>query len=178
MTHSIADAHTPRRDTGVSNAQLGIWLFLASDAMLMASLLSGYVLLRASATTVPALPWSGFGLTIEGGLLLGATAALRSGKLYLLLLSGVLAFTCASWQTAALAGAPMGPASHVLVASWFTLTAAHAIHVAAGAAAIAWIALHGGRGDTARVAARLAAIRLYWYCVVAMWIVIVGAFAV
>lgn len=178
MTHPIAHAHRRRPDTGVSNAQLGMWLFLASDAMLMASLLSGYVLLRASATTVPALPWSGFGLTIEGGLLLGATAALRSGKLYLLLLSSVLAFTCASWQSAALAGAPIVPASHVLVASWFTLTAAHAIHVAAGAAAIAWIAVHGGRGDAPRAAARLDAIRMYWYFVAIAWVVIVVAFTV
>jgi cytochrome c oxidase subunit 3 len=155
-----------------------MWLFLASDAMLMASLLSGYVLLRASATTVPALPWSGFGLMIEGGLLLGATGALRSDKRYLLLLGSVLAFTCASWQTAALAGTSMRPASHVLVASWFTLTAAHAVHVAAGAAAIAWIAVHSGRGDAPRVAARLHAIRLYWYFIVTTWVVIVVAFGV
>lgn len=39
---------TPRRDTGLFNAKLGIWLFLASEVMLFGGLFSGYVFLRAS----------------------------------------------------------------------------------------------------------------------------------
>src|SRR5579871_279232 len=38
-----------RPDTGVYNAKLGIWLFLASEVMLFGGLFSAYVLLRAGA---------------------------------------------------------------------------------------------------------------------------------
>jgi cytochrome c oxidase subunit 3 len=40
----------PRRDTGLYNAKLGIWLFLASEVMLFGALFSSYILLRVGAT--------------------------------------------------------------------------------------------------------------------------------
>ncbi len=42
-----------RPDTGVSNGTLGIWLFLASEAMLFGALFSAYALLRTSAAEWP-----------------------------------------------------------------------------------------------------------------------------
>lgn len=39
----------PRPDTGVYNAKIGMWLFLASEVMLFGGLFSGYILLRVSA---------------------------------------------------------------------------------------------------------------------------------
>lgn len=39
----------PRRDTGLYNAKLGIWLFLASEVMLFGALFSSYILLRMGA---------------------------------------------------------------------------------------------------------------------------------
>ncbi len=39
----------PRPDTGLYNAQLAMWLFLASDVMLFGGLFSAYVLLRVGA---------------------------------------------------------------------------------------------------------------------------------
>jgi len=39
-----------RPDTGLYNAKLGIWLFLASEVMLFGGLFSGYVLLRVGAS--------------------------------------------------------------------------------------------------------------------------------
>jgi len=40
----------PRPDTGLYNAKLGIWLFLASEVMLFGALFSSYILLRVGAT--------------------------------------------------------------------------------------------------------------------------------
>lgn len=40
---------TPRPDTGLYNAKLGIWLFLASEVMLFGGLFSGYIFLRLGA---------------------------------------------------------------------------------------------------------------------------------
>lgn len=42
-----------REDTGLTNPKLGIWLFLASEVMLFASLFSSYVLLRVGAESWP-----------------------------------------------------------------------------------------------------------------------------
>jgi cytochrome c oxidase subunit 3 len=44
---------TPRRDTGLYNAKVGIWLFLASEVMLFGALFSSYVLLRVGADFWP-----------------------------------------------------------------------------------------------------------------------------
>jgi cytochrome c oxidase subunit III len=45
----IPYAVQPRRDTGLYNAKLGIWLFLASEVMLFGALFSSYLLLRVGA---------------------------------------------------------------------------------------------------------------------------------
>jgi cytochrome c oxidase subunit 3 len=44
---------TPRRDTGLYNAKVGIWLFLASEVMLFGALFSSYVLLRVGSSFWP-----------------------------------------------------------------------------------------------------------------------------
>lgn len=43
----------PRKDTGLFNAKLGIWLFLASEIMLFGSLFSSYILLRVGSPNWP-----------------------------------------------------------------------------------------------------------------------------
>jgi cytochrome c oxidase subunit 3 len=42
----------PRQDTGLYNAKVGIWLFLASEVMLFGALFSAYILLRVGADDV------------------------------------------------------------------------------------------------------------------------------
>lgn len=56
MSHSISSADAeipftvaPRQDTGLFNAKLGIWLFLASEVMLFGALFSAYIMLRVGA---------------------------------------------------------------------------------------------------------------------------------
>ncbi|MCB1230420.1 MAG: cytochrome c oxidase subunit 3 [Verrucomicrobiae bacterium] len=48
---------TARRDTGLYNAKIGVWLFLASEVMLFGGLFSGYIFLRVG--TQPGIdnPW-------------------------------------------------------------------------------------------------------------------------
>jgi cytochrome c oxidase subunit 3 len=43
----------PRADTGLFNAKVGIWLFLASEVMLFGALFSSYILLRVGANSWP-----------------------------------------------------------------------------------------------------------------------------
>src|SRR3984885_11267063 len=49
----IPYAVEPREDTGLYNAKLGIWLFLASEVMLFGSLFSSYILLRVGSFSWP-----------------------------------------------------------------------------------------------------------------------------
>jgi cytochrome c oxidase subunit III len=42
-----------RRDTGLNNGKIGIWLFLASEVMLFGALFASYILLRTGAQTWP-----------------------------------------------------------------------------------------------------------------------------
>jgi cytochrome c oxidase subunit 3 len=53
--HSMTIPHTvePRPDTGLYNAKLGLWLFLASEVMLFGALFSSYILLRVGAAEWP-----------------------------------------------------------------------------------------------------------------------------
>src|SRR2546425_13044011 len=48
----IPDTVQPRPDTGLFNAKVGIWLFLASGVMLFGALFSSYILLRVGADPV------------------------------------------------------------------------------------------------------------------------------
>ena len=38
-----------RRDTGLTNGKIGIWLFLASEVMLFGALFASYILIRTGA---------------------------------------------------------------------------------------------------------------------------------
>ena len=46
-----------RRDTGLTNGKIGIWLFLASEVMLFGALFASYILIR---TGNPSWPRGGF----------------------------------------------------------------------------------------------------------------------
>src|SRR5438552_12902908 len=46
MTEILPYIVKPREDTGLYNAKVGIWLFLASEVMLFGALFSSYILLR------------------------------------------------------------------------------------------------------------------------------------
>jgi heme/copper-type cytochrome/quinol oxidase subunit 3 len=56
---------TARKDTGLFNAKVGIWLFLASEVMLFGGLFSGYVFLRIYAD----YPWPERALPVLPGLI-------------------------------------------------------------------------------------------------------------
>ena len=50
---SIPYTVEPHGETGLYNAKLGIWLFLASEVMLFGALFSSYILLRVNSTDWP-----------------------------------------------------------------------------------------------------------------------------
>jgi heme/copper-type cytochrome/quinol oxidase subunit 3 len=72
--------------------------------------------------------------------------------------------------------AGLAPATNLLLACWFTLTAVHALHVAGGVCANLWIARGAARVTLPQLSERLHALRLYWYFVDLVWLLILVGF--
>ena len=176
-------SYQPRPDTKTTNVRLGMWLFLASETLLFGSLFSSYVLLRTGAASWP----SADALNLRHALLmtpilLAATAVLRFGRGATpsarligasILFSAFVGMKVLDYREKLAEG--LFPSVNLMLACWFTLTAIHALHVAGGIVANAWVATKIGRhadGD----AARLHALLLYWYFVDAVWLVILVSF--
>lgn len=180
-----------RPDTGVSNGTLGIWLFLASEAMLFGALFSAYALLRVSATDWPAsgreilgtksvvsMTLALFGIT---GMVWAASkprAQRRSRQLPLLLSAGLavcfLAFKTLDYYNKASLG--LLPSSTMFLALYYTLTGFHALHVLGGLVANLWAARGVWTLDDAITSGRIKALALYWSFVDVIWLGILMAF--
>ena len=193
LTHSeIPWTYTARPDSRTTNVRLGVWLFLASEAMFFGSLFSAYVLLRTGATTWPdAGAWVDLPQTLALTGLLAVTsicvqiahskwsiktarnaAMARSSHVMLWgAASAGLVFLVAKWiGFAAVLGDGHHPADNLAIASWFVLAGVHWLHVAGGVVATVWVA----RG--AFVGERLHALRLYWLFVDLVWLAIIVSF--
>ena len=195
--------YTPRPDSRTTNVRLGIWLFLASEAMLFGSLFSAYVLLRTgSRAWADASAWMHTPQLVALTLLLAVTAIcmqlaqgsgdrpLRRGLSPLAagarrtqyLLSGGAAAAAAfliatSFEYRELLAAGEHPADNLALACWFVLTGMHWLHVVGGLGAIIWVIRSTRRLPAAHLAERVHALRLYWLFVDLVWIVILVSFS-
>ncbi|HET7697262.1 MAG TPA: cbb3-type cytochrome c oxidase subunit I [Vicinamibacterales bacterium] len=185
-----------REDTGSNNVQLGVWLFLASEAMLFGGLFSAYFMLRAGSLQ-PWLPLAGHSraAAVITLLLFGGTAAFAAA-LRMARERRIAAFR--RWMVAAvllpllfvpytlleyldLGEFGFRPSSSTQAATFFLLTGVHALHVAAGVLAnvrLLVTATDTWVGDAARVVNRVEATRLYWYFVDAVWVILLVLFYV
>ena len=92
----------PRPDTGLYNAKLGIWLFLASEVMLFGGLFSAYILLRVSAdlwphgmVSIPVGTFNTFVLIASSVTVVMSWASLKLGQLGKFKLYMALTIACA-----------------------------------------------------------------------------------
>ncbi|HUQ87844.1 MAG TPA: cbb3-type cytochrome c oxidase subunit I [Vicinamibacterales bacterium] len=163
----------------VPASQLGMWLFIASEAMFFGALFSGYVMLRVGSSDWPGpvgeFPW------LETLLLIGASAAFGA-KRSQLIVSNALGVTFVVIKVigdVALIGKGITPSTDLMWACWFTLTWVHAFHVLAGAVFTGWLAgpsFKMAAEERERWMARIDATRRYWLFVDLVWLFIVGAF--
>lgn len=177
-----------RGDTGATNVTLGMWLFIASEIMLFGSLFSAYALVRASAEVWPAgrdiLQPS---LALVGTfVLLGGTASIWRARfrdplpaMAPLAASTFLAFVFlvvkgAEYRLDLLEG--LRPSASMFLALYFTLTGLHALHVAAGGVANAWVIAVARRVPPALTMGRIRALSLYWLFVDAIWVILLVLF--
>jgi cytochrome c oxidase subunit 3 len=177
-----------RRDD--ATATIGMVVFLASWAMLFASLFFSYGLLRARTPVWPPLDQPPLPLLLPG--VNTAVAALGSGAVILALRFLRLGrLRRGSWALAASAGlgavflalqavvwvglyrAGLVPGGGPYPSVFYALTCVHALHVLVGIAALAWLAARGFYGTV--TAHRHLAVRLwgmYWHFVGLVWLVL------
>jgi cytochrome c oxidase subunit III len=180
----------PRPDTGLYNAKLGIWLFLASEVMLFGALFSSYILLRigspdwlygsAKHLNVPIGTFNTAVLITSSITMVMAWASLKlrdfdKYKLYLGLtvLLGLVFMVVKGFEYRDKFAHGLFPATHTFYAIYFTLTGLHALHVLGGMAVNAYLWGPGSRmwrTDPERLTNRVEVSGLFWHFVDLVWI--------
>jgi heme/copper-type cytochrome/quinol oxidase subunit 3 len=178
-----------RPDTGLCNAKLGIWLFLASEVMLFGALFSSYVLLRTGAESWPRGAeylnvWLAFLNTVilisSSVTMVMSWASLKLGqfgkyKLYmgLTFLCGLGFMVVKFFEYGAKFEHHLYPSTNTFLAIYFTLTGLHGLHVLGGMVVNGYFWGPGAklwRRDPERFANRVEVAGLYWHFVDLVWI--------
>src|SRR4029077_11480158 len=176
-----------RRDTGLANGKLGIWLFLASEVMLFGALFSTYIILRNGSLEWPhgeLNVWLGMANTF---ILIGSSvtmvmawASLKLNdwgkhRLYLAL-TFVLALVFLVnkyFQYSEHLTKGEGPWHSTFFAIYFTLTGLHGLHILGGMIVMAYF-LGPGAGmwkkNPEQFTNRIEITGLYWHFVDLVWI--------
>jgi heme/copper-type cytochrome/quinol oxidase subunit 3 len=179
----------PRPDTGVTNAKLGIWLFLASEVMLFGALFSAYVVLRVGAPTWPvgadilsvpmAFTNTVFLITSSVTMVMAWAGAASNNRgkfnLYMTLtLLFSLAFLVVKYfEYTGKFNAGLFPKTSTFLAIYFTMTGLHVIHVIGGIVVNAYLLGPGSKmwdTDHTRFTGRIECAGLYWHFVDLVWI--------
>tara|TARA_X000001036_G_scaffold305871_1_gene284710 strand:- start:218 stop:814 length:597 start_codon:yes stop_codon:yes gene_type:complete len=180
-----------RPDTGLNNAKLGIWLFLASEVMLFGGLFSAYIFLRNG---VPDWPMGSkyldvrmatintFFLITSSVTMVMSWASLKLNdfkqfKTYagatLLLAFGFLVIKYFEYSSKFSHDPPYLPSTNNFLGIYFTMTGLHVIHVIGGILVIAYLLFPGSKmwhSDPERFTSRIEVTGLYWHFVDLVWI--------
>ena len=180
-----------REDTGLTNPKLGVWLFLASEVMLFASLFSSYVLLRvgaeswpdqASIVNIPLATLNTAVLITSSVTMVMSWVSLKLNdfakyKLYmgLTFLGGVGFLIIKSFEYAAKFQhvPPYLPSTNNFLGLYFLLTGLHAIHVIAGMVVNGYLWGPGAKmwaSEPEKFTNRVEIAGLYWHFVDLVWI--------
>ena len=180
-----------REDTGLTNPKLGVWLFLASEVMLFASLFSSYVLLRvgaeswpdqASIVDIPLATLNTAVLITSSVTMVMSWVSLKLNdfakyKLYmgLTFLGGVGFLIIKSFEYAEKFQhvPPYLPSTNNFLGLYFLLTGLHAIHVIAGMVVNGYLWGPGAKmwaSEPEKFTNRVEIAGLYWHFVDLVWI--------
>ena len=181
--------HGAQTSTGLSNAKLGMWAFLASECLLFGALISTFLLYRGKHVSgltpqkiydIPYTSVSSFVLLMSSLTMVLALSAIQRGdhaKLRAwLIATALLGMTFISGQVyefTRFVQDGMTIKTNVIATSFFTLTGFHGAHVTVGILML--LSLFGmsldGRLPTERAEA-VELVGLYWHFVDIVWIVI------
>jgi heme/copper-type cytochrome/quinol oxidase subunit 3 len=180
---------TERPDTGLYNAKLGVWLFLASEVMLFGALFSTYVLLRTGSETwehgaeflnVPLATINTLVLIISSVTMVMSWASLKMGslgkyKLYMgsTILCGAIFLVIKGFEYAHKFETGLFPSTSTFMALYFTMTGLHGLHVIGGMIVNSYLWGPGRKmwkTDPQRFTNRIEVAGLYWHFVDLVWI--------
>ena len=187
-----------REDTGLYNAKLGIWLFLASEVMLFGGLFSAYILLRSGAPVWPPIGLDGHSVSH----LLEETISLATFNTVVLIASSVtmvmawvslkmkdvskyqlymsITIACAFtflivkyFEYSHKIHEGFVPSHDTYMALYFTMTGLHVLHIIGGIIVLGYL-LGPGIGmwntEPERFTNRIEIVGLYWHFVDLVWI--------
>jgi len=180
---------TARPDTGLFNAKVGVWMFLASEVMLFGALFSTYVLLRVGAPSWP----HGYDIlniplaTLNTVILITSSVTMvmswaslmmkefKKYKMYMgltiLLAFGFLIVK--GFEYGAKFSHGLYPSESTFLAIYFTLTGLHGLHVIGGIIVNTYFWGPGSKmwhTDPQRFTNRVEVAGLYWHFVDLVWI--------
>jgi heme/copper-type cytochrome/quinol oxidase subunit 3 len=180
---------SPRQDTGLNNAKLGIWLFLASEVMLFGALFSSYILLRVGATewprgadilNVPLATFNTVVLIASSITMVMSWAALqmndfRKYRLYMgaTFMAGVIFLIVKAIEYGDKFSHHLYPSNNTFMAIYFTLTGLHGLHIIGGMIVNGYFLGPGSKmwkTEPERFTNRIEVAGLYWHFVDLVWI--------
>lgn len=180
-----------RADTGFYNAQIGIWLFIASEVMLFGALFSGYALLRTGADIWPQgrahldVMLGAVNTLVMVGSSVAMAMSVRALRLgdwtrgrRLLRITCVLAILFLALKGAEYREHLMRgelPSTDNFFAVYYTLTGLHALHVVGGLLVLLYLAAPGAsmwRTQPERFTHRAATASIYWQFVDVVWVLV------
>ena len=189
MSSLIRYISKPHPVTGVTNAKLGVWCFLASEVMLFGGLFSAYILLRMGAANWPRgsellnVPLATLNtlilITSSVTMVMSwASLAMNDFKKYrrymaatILLALGFLAVK--SFEYAHKFEHHHFPNTSTFYAIYFTLTGLHGLHVIGGIIVNTYFLFPGAamwKTDPEQFMGRIECAGLYWHFVDLVWI--------
>jgi heme/copper-type cytochrome/quinol oxidase subunit 3 len=178
-----------RRDTGLTNGKIGIWLFLASEVMLFGALFASYILIRTgmpvwprgdSILNVPLATLNTIVLITSSVTMVMAWASLKRNqfgrfRLYLgaTILLGAVFLVVKGFEYSHKFELGLYPSSSNFLALYFTLTGLHGLHVLGGMVVNAYLLLPGSKlwkTNPEWFTNRVENSGLFWHFVDLVWI--------
>ena len=192
MAATIEPTESPL--TPESWGKLGMWIFLAGDAMSFGALLAGYGAIRAGSTDwpvpsnilgIPLTAFMTFLLICSSVTMVMALSAIRRGNakgmrnfLLLTILGGVVFLGCQAYEWTHLIHAGLGLVSnpfgnYLFGTTFFAITGFHGAHVTGGVVYLTCIMIQGIRGKySADNCHKVEILGLYWHFVDLVWIMV------
>ena len=185
-----------RPDTGLYNAKLGMWLFLAADTMFFGALFSSYAFLRTAAYSWPngseILPVA-HALFTATALVVAAVAIARFWSdlnretgtpnrwAWVAVLAGAFGLSFLLLGQRVETGEGMTAATNTFYACWYLLSGIQIVHVAVALGATLYLILPGSEmraHNAARYRNRVECLGLFWQFLALAWLATFACFYV
>ena len=180
----------PREETGLFNAKLGIWLFLASEIMLFGGLFSAFILFRVESPVwppsgethlnIPLATLNTFNLILSSWTIVKSWIALKENdikgfKMFMgiTLLCSILFLVIKYFEYSAKFHHGIFPSTDNFFGIYFTLTGLHGLHVIGGLIVNYYLWGPGIKmwdTEPERFTNRIEVAGLYWHFVDLVWI--------